>query len=336
MYSTFSSLSSLITKASKIVSSSIGLGTNWANISTTLNVASTSGCCSTDRAYFFGIFSSVLYVSTDLGTSWTNMQSRISNLTPAWVICSQTGQYVYVRTTGASYNWVSNDYGASFTSYNVPAGGPNLFIDKTGQYAIQSTNQTSATKGVYVSSNYGVTWTNVGTNISGWGTTLLARHFNSACMCQSDPNKIMISSGVSEGIFYSSNFGTTWTLCNPGGTSAPYIVGCVDNGTFFAIGGSSVYYTSNPTSGWTALTGVSGMPSTGFNLISGGGSSLILHNATAKSIWYTLNNGSTWASNTTVPGGTQTTNGNFVYSSLDGLTLATGWNTTTKNMWISY
>jgi hypothetical protein len=52
-------------------------------------------------------------------------------------------------------------------------------------------------------------------------------------------------------------------------------------------------------------------------------------------VWNTLNNGTTWASNTAVPG-TQTTNGNFVYSSLDCLTLATDWNATTKNMWISY
>jgi hypothetical protein len=335
MFSTFSSISSILTKKIAAIISSIGLGTNWANVSTTLNVASTSGCCSTDRAYVFGIFSSVLYVSTDLGSSWTNMQSRISNLTPAWVICSQTGQYVYVRTTGSAYNWVSNDYGATFTSYNVQTTGPNLFIDKTGQYAIQSSNQISATKGVYVSSNYGVTWTNVGTNMSGWGTTLTARHFNSACICQSTPSKIMISSGTGEGVFYSSDFGSSWTLCNPAGTSAAYIVGCIDNGTFYAIGGSSVYYTSNPTSGWTALS-VSGMPTPGFNIISGGGSSIILHNATAKAIWYSLNNGTSWASNSAVPGATQTTNGNFVYTSSDGLTFATGWNTTTKNMWISY
>ena len=335
MYSTFTSVSSLITRKVASVISSIGLGTNWANISASLNVASTSGCCSNDRAYFFGIFSSILYVSTDFGASWTNMQSRISNLTPTWVLCSQTGQYVYVRTSNPSYNWVSSNYGATFTSYGVQTSGPNLFIDKTGQYAIQSTNQTSATKAVYVSSNYGVTWTDVGPNIPGWGSTLINRHFINACICSSNTNKIMIASSTGEGLYYSSNFGTTWTQCNPAGT-ASYTVCCTDNGTFIASQGTSVYYSTDPTAGWTAVSGVSGFPTAGFNINFAGGSSIILHNATAKSVWYSLNNGSTWASNTTIPGATQTTNGNFVYSSFDGLTLITGWNTTTKNMWISY
>jgi hypothetical protein len=58
MFNTFSSLSSIITKKLN-TTSSIGLGTNWVNISSTLNVANSNGCCSTDRAYFFGIFSSV-------------------------------------------------------------------------------------------------------------------------------------------------------------------------------------------------------------------------------------------------------------------------------------
>jgi hypothetical protein len=276
-----------------------------------------------------------LYVSTDLGSSWTNIQSRISNLTPTWTICSQTGQYVYVRTTNPSYNWVSNDYGATFTSYNIQTSGPNLYIDKTGQYALHCTNTLSATKAVYVSSNYGVTWTDVSSNIPGW-STMTNKNFNSSCVCPSDRNKLMISSANSEGTFYSSNFGSTWTAVNPNGTAGAYQVTCMDNGTFFATAGPIVYYTSNPTSGWTAVSGVSGFPTVGFNIINAAGNSIILHNATGKSVWYSLNGGTTWNSITTIPGVTQTTNANFVYTSFDGLTFVTGWNTTTKNMWISY
>lgn len=56
MFSTFSSLSSMLTKTVKAVVTALGLGTGWANISSSLNVTNTAGCSSIDRSYIFGMF----------------------------------------------------------------------------------------------------------------------------------------------------------------------------------------------------------------------------------------------------------------------------------------
>jgi hypothetical protein len=121
----------------------------------------------------------LVYYTRDGGTTWNLSYplgtGAISNYNPGEIVSNSTGQYVVASTQNSSVNKVeiyfSSDYGASWRKSGTvfPTGlfikgqsygwNLNLTMDPTGQYvAMASLNNTSATGGIWLSSNYGSTW----------------------------------------------------------------------------------------------------------------------------------------------------------------------------------
>jgi len=91
-------------------------------------------------------------------------QLPLSNSSFRDVAISYTGQYMIVTTTDKAY--VSNDYGASWTlKFNNDVLLSDCTMNSTGQYMVICSSREPSNTGavgsgrIYVSSNYGETWT---------------------------------------------------------------------------------------------------------------------------------------------------------------------------------
>ncbi len=164
-----------------------------------------------------------------------------------------SGQYVTVVGNGGLYS--SNDYGDNFTFINTPFNqiidgynGIYLFavsMNSTGQYqmAVTSADGTTAGCNIYISSDYGSTWTATLTNITG---NNYGRWFQSCCM-SSDGSIMFAGGGGGAGLqnYFSTNYGqsNTWEIIG----NIWNRPGCVvQNSTFIlSTGGSNTYMTEN-------------------------------------------------------------------------------------------
>lgn len=113
---------------------------------------------SLDGKYMFVNSSTSLRYSSDFGVTW-NISTGVTGSNT--LECSYTGKYVSLRTTTNVH--ISSDFGATFTSkYN----STNIFgkrISLDGKYLIVvNTGNTS----MQISKNYGESWTTVTTNIN--------------------------------------------------------------------------------------------------------------------------------------------------------------------------
>ena len=100
-----------------------------------------------------------IYRSSNYGSSWTTITSAYDYWTN--VKNSDNGQYV-IATTEISYNYISSDYGVTFSPITSlgQTGGGSIALSSTGQYQMLITNGVNGyTFGVYNSSDYGSTWT---------------------------------------------------------------------------------------------------------------------------------------------------------------------------------
>ena len=242
-----------------------------------------------------------IYISSNKGVSWTTI---IDTLKIKILGMSPTGQYMYI--SNANNFLYSSNYGVTWTSY--PSVYYNLLsISQTGQYLVASQIGNTA---IYYSSNYGVSFTNINTNISSvyrW----------SGVSISSDGTYIvafMITANQTNGIvYYSSNIGATWTnisstigsLIRPNSTSGNlygnYTIKVSTNGQIILISTTTgAYLTTNAGSSWIQVS--SQMPNT--SIITSGismsdnGQIMIMIPAYGNNIGYdnyvSLNNGQTW------------------------------------------
>jgi hypothetical protein len=138
------------------------------------------------------------------------------------IATNSTGQYVTVVGNGGMY--ISNNYGQSFIFTNTPFNqningynGIYLFavsMNSTGQYqmAVTSADGTTAGCNVYISSDYGSTWTATLTNIT---ANNYGRWFQSCCM-SSDGSIMFAGGGGGAGLqnYFSTSYGqaNTWKM----------------------------------------------------------------------------------------------------------------------------
>ena len=132
-------------------------GTNFWHQYTTLSSNHWVSCALSSNGNYQAICgknSGALYISSDYGVSWTNVQSG------EWysVSMSATGQYI---TAVSQYDnvYVSNDYGKTFSgNINNTRAWASCCMNATGQYQLALANDGTTTYYIYYSKNYGVTW----------------------------------------------------------------------------------------------------------------------------------------------------------------------------------
>ena len=111
------------------------------------------------------------------------------------IAMSSNGQYISaIYSDPANYIYVSNNYGFTWTRYAFADAGNRIAMSSTGQY--QAYNHGG---GVFVSSNYGVSFAKTGSYNSG-----------NIRVEMSDSGQYIISVGNQAQIYTSTDFGSTW------------------------------------------------------------------------------------------------------------------------------
>jgi len=142
-----------------------------------------------------------LYVSSDFGTTWTQVATDKD-----WtgVAISGNGNYMYATDSTASTGnlYVSTDYGLTWTvSASSPGAGAWLFVavSASGQYVLSC-----GPSYYYLSSNYGATFTQV----ENYSTA------SSGFIAMSATGQYMMIRALSSNVV-SKNYGSTWTAISP-------------------------------------------------------------------------------------------------------------------------
>ena len=261
---------------------------NGTNNAATLNTSlGSSGYNAVDG--YVTISYAQIYSSSNYGASWTPITQQFG---PAAIAVSSTGQYssicvntgaIYTSITAgpslatsgaltvtepfttASLTYVDNSTDVTgqppldYTTFGLNwanSGAGTLqwngcAISATGQYMTASANGS----GVWYSSNYGQTWTQVST-----GTIPAASNVASIAISASGRYQVAAASLNGYGIYYSSTYGQTWTQAS-GTSTFSWVQVCVsESGQYMSACNytSFIYYSRNYGVTWTASTSTNG------------------------------------------------------------------------------
>ena len=199
-------------------------------------------CDQTGQYLYTGAYNGHIYVSGDVGSTWTDitLQDYVYG-----IACSHSGQYVFA-VTGSYYVAVSNDHGISWGS---PVGVSEYGIaqiacDWSGQNLIAACYN----DGVYRSTDYGQSWTKLSVPTN---TTIGNGPSYEAVACNSTGRRMLAMDLNNATVYLSLDYGATWVLqytpgftydnfmgvsVSPDGTR--YSAGFDAPGTFFLTAGS--------------------------------------------------------------------------------------------------
>jgi len=244
---------------------------NWSTFGQTLSgvggyannpmstVSSLGGCISWNGQYVIITVGNAGYgpfYSNNGGQTFSTVSPSASSVGNFWgCAISASGQYVLISNLTNVYlssNYLPMPLSAlySYSGYTsvltVTSTRSALSMSASGQYAVFAYSASSTTGGIYVSSNYGVSWTLVsGTNYPWQSVSMSASgQYITAC-CNGTANNIYISSnwGTSYSLPTTSLSGVSgWTSVKVS-ASAQWQVACASN---------YVYYSSNYGVTWTA------------------------------------------------------------------------------------
>jgi photosystem II stability/assembly factor-like uncharacterized protein len=208
-----------------------------------------------------------LYRSTDGGLIWNNMVGSASSTTawtaPYWQHPTNNN-YIYagwnrqiIRSTDKGNSWFY--LSGTITTTNVLTSIAHSPVNTNNMIAIASNFITSPN--IYRSTDEGITWSDITSNVTGSG-------FSGAAIFRviadpSDANTFFIcrasySSGM---VIKTTNFGTTWTNISVGLPSVPHndlVVDPVNTNHLYVANDFGVYWTSDGGSNWVKLS--NGMP----------------------------------------------------------------------------
>ena len=187
-------------------------GQTWSAISgiptSSCNYYATSISVSGQYQIIGNLSNNTVYTSSNYGASFAAISGAYNNVIGACM--SASGQYqVIIGTNIAGYYWYSNNYGVSFTRVDSISGTSyNLqqcAMSASGQYVIITSSVTSSSS-IFVSSTYGVTFT----QLLGNSFSPAITSGNSGCSISASGQYMFISS-VSNGGYVSTNYGQTWS-----------------------------------------------------------------------------------------------------------------------------
>ena len=132
------------------------------------------------------------FFSTNFGASFSAIASLGTYNWNAAAI-SATGQYIVIAASGSIAIYISNNYGATFTTTFGSAPYSSLSISASGKYIwIVATNY-----GVWTSNNFGSNWSGVGYSVS-------------AVAVSGSGQYVTLISGSGNGVYVSSDYGVSW------------------------------------------------------------------------------------------------------------------------------
>jgi hypothetical protein len=195
--------------------------------------------------------------SSNYGVTWNNTSGLASDNT-FWSVMSSNGQYQYA-VCGYQYTGlkVSSNYGATWS--NLISIGANIVATSAdGTYVIFGTST-----GLQISSNSGSTWTVLGSsnNLPSASYSLLS---------MSSTGQYIVAGARTGNIYYSSNYGNTWSATSISSTVWSYITisadgsctalcsGIANNNWLPVATGQGTLYVSKLSGTFGIIGGVSG------------------------------------------------------------------------------
>jgi len=251
-----------------------------------------------------------IYVSTSFGKFWTSKFTSTTSNSNASV--SYDGQYMYVNQSGQS-DYLSSDFGKTFRQLSIATFFSS--ISRTGQFIVT---------GTYLSTNYGINFNLVpipsgprNVAVSYYGEYLLASHssiylsvptstLTSSSSTLVVPNPywysvttdstgqyVVVGSIMNQGIWYSTDFATTWQGTNQGIGTVQQLANSGTNMIAAINNLPGIYYSSNNGGVWQVAT-----TQTSNNYISvamSSSASYGLAGSIGGGVVYSSTNGQAWA-----------------------------------------
>jgi len=253
-----------------------------------------------------------LFKSTDFGANFSLTQPFASGYDFKNAQISSDGNKMY--SCGSNYIISSIDMGLNWTTItatNITSIGVSSF---DGQYI----SQTKTTAGVYVSNNYGVSFTNnlavlakmVQVSYTGqyqlavlnampwvssdygvtWAQHGTSKNYQSCAMSLS--GQYMVAVAYNSTLSYSNDYGITWS--NKGTSQQLYTCAISNSGQHIVMGGNTFIRVSNDYGATWADKGVS--TNTWFySGISGSGQYMVMTNPTSMTMYVSSDYGATWS-----------------------------------------
>jgi hypothetical protein len=239
---------------------------------------------SSDGKYIFvNDYLGRVFISSNYGTSFTDISNVVTGSNKFRSVMSSTGKYIYSPANGT--NRYSSDYGVTWA--NDPVGGFGAAVSGSGKYVLKYPNNIST---ISISSNFGSTYTGVDV-----GTLFSPIR----CCSMSKSGQIMaLGSGSYNVLKISQNFGKTWNTISIG--SLPRVISMSASGRYILAGeylstdfGNSFSILPSPVSISNGYTGAS---------VSANGQYMILANNNTG--FYSSDYGATWTSHASNGGNT--------------------------------
>ena len=175
-----------------------------------------------------------VFRSTDNGTSWTAVNTGLTNTNVHALAVSGTN--LFAGTSGGIF--LSTDLGTSWTAVNTGLTNTSVWA-----FAVSGSNLFAGTLGgVFLSTDNGTSWTEVNTGLANRIVYALA---------VSGSNLFAGTSGG--GVFLSTNNGTSWTAVNTGLTNTYVHALTVIWGNLFAGTDGGAFLSTNNGTSWTAV-----------------------------------------------------------------------------------
>lgn len=232
-------------------------GATWTELTNSAAYGYYTVSCSADGSTILGTASTDLpaQLSNDFGATWTSITS-LSNIIIGAMDAS--GKYMLLGTNTSANSsagaggplYLSTDYGVTWTStaYDVSGAPTNMCwscaaISDSGQHMTAGATQYNETNIIYVSNDYGATWTAKSTSY---------QQELDNCM-DSTGQYQLLTSWWANAIHYSSDFGATWYVTSVGGDRI-YGVAMSGNASYMTLADNATGYiyssnTSASTSG---------------------------------------------------------------------------------------
>jgi hypothetical protein len=247
--------------------------------------------------------SGVVLISTS-GLTWSRINGLPSNINLENVgayFSSNIGTILVAGNIGStSYVYKTSNSGVNWSVVFIQPNGHinNVWLDYSGKAFIQG-NPVGGRWSLWKSTNFGSTFDSANMRLpqsaseSGWSNSMYVN---------SSGNKIWFGTNNNR-IYYSSNFGTSWSAQQTDTVSNIYSIWFVGTDQKGYAGGTSTLVTTNGGSNWTAIT----TPGTGNVLgFSGQLSEWIKAYARGNSIYYTISPTSSFPYTHISPGGSYT------------------------------
>ncbi len=163
----------------------------------------------------------------------------------------------------------------------VHTNGPRVTVQS---FAVISKNLFAGTSsGVFLTTDYGTTWTQVNAGLADTGVSALAAIGTN------------LFASTASGVFLSTNNGTSWNQVNNGLTdTAINRLAVVGTNLFGATNGGGIFVTTNNGTSWTTADG-SVFQNAFISLLAGTGTSLFASSTSNSIIYRSTDNGTSWA-----------------------------------------